>query len=195
VWEAQEPAVDVDHPGREALTARLGSDDLDGWFLLHATDERLSEARELDVVREGGDDTHEIVAVRDYGGENGWGSQQSITCTPQLALDGATPAEVWLDGEPEPDAQEVELLVVEMSCAGGESAEGRVRLVELHEREDAVEVVVGVRSGIAPRTCPSNPAMPFTVELREPLGDRTIIDASVYPPRPLDAAPIGLLQE
>lgn len=195
VWAAQEPATDLEHPGRSVLLSELGPEGLEGWFLLEATPERLAVAREREVVREAGDDllrTHDVVAVSDFGGGTGWHLEQWSSCSPQLVHDGVGPAEVWLDGVPDPDAREVDLLVVEMACASGASAAGRVELLGLDERADAVEVVVGVRAHGEGADCQSNPATPFTLRLQQPLGERTLIDGSVYPPRPLDPAPAGI---
>lgn len=193
VWSEQEPAAAAEHPGRSVLESNIGPDGLSNWFLLEASEERLAVAREREVVHETGDDmlrTHDVVTVRDFGGETGWHIEQSSSCTPQLVHDEVGSASVWLEGEPQPDSRALELLVVEMACASGESAVGRIEVLELDEQQDVVEVAVGVRPREGGGTCPSNPATPFTVSLQQPLGDRTIIDTSVYPPRPLEPAPM-----
>jgi hypothetical protein len=195
VWAAQEPAADVEHPGRSVLLEAIGARGLEGWFLLEVSPERLAVAREREVAREPHDDalrTHDVVTVTDFGGDTGWHLEQWSSCTPRLVHDDVGPAEVWLDGEPDPDAHEVDLLVVEQACAGGQPAHGRVELIRLVEREDAVEVIVGVQGRPGVNTCPSNPATPFPVRLERPLGDRPVIDGSVHPPRPLDVAPDDL---
>ena len=38
-------------------------------------------------------------------------------------------------------------------------------------------------------TCPGNPSTRVTVELREPLGDRRLLDAGLFPPRDASLAP------
>jgi len=193
VWEARRDAEGVQHPGREALLREIGEDSLEGWFLLEAGDERLAVARERDQAREPGDDilrTHDLVVVERFDGS--WMLSQWSSCAPQRVLDGAAPAEVWIDGEPDPTATNLRLLVMELDCASGQTAEGRTRLVTLEERDDAVVLVVGVAPLGGAQSCPSNPATPMLVELDEPLGDRQIIDASVYSPRPLEQAPDGL---
>ena len=55
-----------------------------------------------------------------------------------------------------------------------------VRAVVLDETETTVSIVILVepRGG----DCPSNPSFPFEIELPYPLGNRAILDASVYPP-------------
>lgn len=195
VWAEQEPAGPVEHPGRPVLESNVGPEGLDGWFLLEASDERIAVAREREVVYEAGDDmlrTHDVVAVRDFGGETGWHIKQSSSCTPQLAHDGVGPASVWLDREPARDSDQLELLVVEMACASGQPADGRIDVFELDEQQDVIEIAVGVRPRDGGGTCQSNPATPFTVRLQQPLGDRTVIDMSVYPPRPLEPVPSGV---
>jgi len=54
-----------------------------------------------------------------------------------------------------------------------------------------VELVIGVEAPPGGQTCPSNPPTPFTIELDEPLGDRTLTDVAVYPERELAVAAEG----
>lgn len=68
----------------------------------------------------------------------------------------------------------VPILVNEMECASGRSAEGRIE-VAVDYRPDEVEFDVGVRPLGGDQTCPSNPNTPHTVDLNEPLGDRSIV--------------------
>ncbi|MGI5191578.1 hypothetical protein ACQEVI_25790 [Promicromonospora sp. CA-289599] len=90
------------------------------------------------------------------------------------------------DNLPDPESSQVHLLVTEVACAGGKAADGRVTLERLVEHEDRVELVVGVEAPPGEgQTCPSNPPTPFTVELDEPLGARTLVDVAVYPEREL----------
>ncbi|MGZ8662934.1 MAG: hypothetical protein ACXWYI_12750 [Actinomycetota bacterium] len=52
----------------------------------------------------------------------------------------------------------------------------------LNEDEHAVSIVILVEPTNGATDCQGNPAFPFMVELGSPLGEREILDASVYPP-------------
>ena len=188
VWSEQRPAEDVDHPGRETLLAELGEEDLAGWFVLEASDERLSVARELAEPRNDGfRQTHDIVGIVLHNRQ--WKLEQWSSCVPRLAIEGFGDAELSLAAPPAPDSTDIELLVTEVACASGRDATGRVRVVALDERSDAVHVIVGLVPNRGDHTCPSNPATPFTLTLSEPLGDRELVNAAVWPPTPLEVAP------
>ena len=197
-WDGARPATELEgHPGYTVLQESVGPEGLDGWFVLEEADDRLVVARELTQPQDPNDDilrTHDIVAVEDVDATNvqGWMLSQASQCAPQRVLQGLGAAQVWLAAEPDPAATTVELLVMEMACNSGEDADGRVRLVEQVESTDAVELLIAVEPRDGNAACPSNPATPFTVELAEPLGDRTLLDTSAHPPRPLDVAPDGL---
>lgn len=116
-----------------------------------------------------------------------WGVDMSSSCTPTIDLGELSEAGITLDPDalPEDDDDVVALLVTEFACNSGGPATGRIELVELVESDTTIEVVIGVRrhdDGMA-RTCPSNSPTPFTVELEQPLGDRTILNATVVPAR------------
>lgn len=86
---------------------------------------------------------------------------------------------------PAPDTDRISVLATEVACAGGQAPEDRnVRAVVLDEDERAVSIVILVEPTRGATTCQGNPAFPFEVELGSPLGEREILDASVYPPEP-----------
>lgn len=95
-------------------------------------------------------------------------------------LSGTEPDAVAAEWEVDPEAQldptvmTVPILVHETSCASGRSAEGRIEVVTTY-RADEVELEVGVRPLGGDVNCPGNPTTPYTVELDEPLGDRSIV--------------------
>jgi hypothetical protein len=90
-------------------------------------------------------------------------------------LGGAEPARWWVapGASLGPTSRKVPIVVNEVECASGRSAEGRI-VVEVVYGSDAIDIAVGVRPLGGDQECPSNPDTPFTVELTEPLGDRTI---------------------
>lgn len=150
----------------------------------------LPEPRDLDGERR----THELLGIEwvdetEEGGE-GWQLWQNGDCALRYDLGGLGDAIVALDPDNPPDAasSQVHLLVTEVACAGGKAADGRVTLEHLAQLDDRVELVIGVEAppGDA-QTCQSNPPTPFTVELDDPLGDRTLTDVAVYPERELAA--------
>lgn len=162
------PAGAVDDAGTPAFDPSLA------WKVVHQSDDRVDLVRELDepVDMLGGD-------VRTHASR----SLELVTD------DGLRVADLLLAEAPAPDDTAVDLLVQERGCASGQSAEGRVEIVELTETADEVQLRIGVRPPDADVwTCPGNPSTPFTVKLNESLGDRKIVDVSVVPPRPVTVA-------
>jgi hypothetical protein len=110
----------------------------------------------------------------------GWGQ-----CRIELEADGWGNARFRLDPavRPDPHSRSVSVLATEMACAGGQAPQGReVRAVVLDETDEVVSIVILVEAPTGGQTCPGNPSFEFQVDLGSPLGDRTILDASVYPP-------------
>lgn len=53
----------------------------------------------------------------------------------------------------------------------------------IHDQDErTVSIVILVEPTKGGANCPANPAFPFDVELASPLGNREILDASVFPP-------------
>lgn len=182
------PAGAVDDAGAPAFDPSLD------WKVVHQSDDRVDLVRELDqpVDNVGGDvRTHAsrtLELITDSGNvPDGWLLTSAGPCAQRLVTDGDLgDADLMLAETPSPGDTVVELRVVERRCASGQSAEGRIELVELTETADEVRLRIGVRPPEgSQQTCPGNPSTPFTVELSEPLGDRQIVDASVVPARPV----------
>ncbi|MFJ2030138.1 hypothetical protein [Streptosporangium sp. NPDC087985] len=190
------PATELGPDGRAALkgTEVRRIDDLAGWTIVEESDTRVALIRELDTPHsesQGMVFTHEFLDIerfgeRDGNGRPGWHMRASSRCDLRRDLGDAGTADVALDPAAPPpgrDSRQVAVLVHERDCADGRRADGRVRLIDIESTSTEVRIVIGVQplSGIL--TCQGNPPTPFTVELDEPLGDRVLIDASVYPPR------------
>lgn len=88
-----------------------------------------------------------------------------------------------------PEATEIPLLVGEVSCASGRSAEGRID-VDVEYGEDVVVITARVRPLPGGQECPGNPPTPFVVSLDEPLGDRELVNGAEdeIARRPLEVA-------
>lgn len=112
-----------------------------------------------------------------------WHYASGDVCTPRLAEGNqGGRAEIRLADTPSPSDTSLQLLVMERACASGQSAEGRVVIDELVLTDTEARLRVSVTSppGDA-HTCPANPWTQVEVDLGEPLGDRTVVDANLAP--------------
>jgi hypothetical protein len=73
-----------------------------------------------------------------------------------------------------PTTRSIEVLVSERGCASGRSPEGRIAPPEVTYGDDTVTIEITVYGTPGFNTCPSAPPARYTVELAEPLGDRTL---------------------
>ena len=76
-----------------------------------------------------------------------------------------------------PETTEVSLLVNEVACASGRSAEGRIS-ADVDYRGDEIVITAYVRPLDGGQDCPGNPNTPYLLELDEPLGDRTLVNGA-----------------
>lgn len=118
--------------------------------------------------------------------ESGWEVSRGGNCVPRPVREGLGSAE-WSLSDPQPLAsttKQFTALVTERDCTGGTSAGDRVYEPEIAYDAETVVVTFWVEplpSGAY--TCPGNPPTPYEVRLREPLGDRRLLDGGGYPPR------------
>lgn len=125
-------------------------------------------------------------------GKRGWWSALAVSLT--LAFTGPCMSPlrepVVAEWEPAPgqeltpDTREVEILVHEIECADGDSADGRIEEPEVDYTSDEVIVTVRVRAKDGDVTCPGNPLTPYVLELEEPIGDRDLLDGGPGRPSP-----------
>ncbi len=183
---AEGPADAVDDAGSPAF------DPTQDWKVVHQSDERVDLVRKLDQpIDHGGGDvrTHESRTLEKISGASNvrdgtWLLMQAGPCTPRLVTDSdLAPADLSLPAEPAAEASSFDILVHERACASGQSAQGRIEVVELEETEDQVRLRIGVERREGDQTCQGSPPTQFRIELREPLGAREIVDASIVPPR------------
>jgi hypothetical protein len=129
------------------------------------------------------------VMVQFARGDTGWTIDGYGQCHMQIALpEGIGRATWWLDPAADPpgqEATELSALIVEQSCASGQPPVGRVLAPAIVYGADAITITIAVR--VIGGDCPSNPAFPLTIQLAEPLGDRALLDGSVFPPRDASA--------
>lgn len=180
------PAGATDDAGAPAF------DPSQAWKVVQQSEQRVDLLRELEEPLDtGGGDirTHEARALEQVNGANNipdgtWLLTSAGPCVPRLITDSDLGyADLTLAETPSPDATSIELLVRERACASGAAATGRIELVELRETPEQVSIRVGVRPREGDQVCPGNPPTPFVVELSEPLAARSVVDASVVPPR------------
>lgn len=85
-----------------------------------------------------------------------------------------THASVWLESQPDTDADWFVLNVTYGGCSGGTLPE-EIERVDVDETVDAIVITAWIRLPQSfPTTCPENPVLSHTVELSSPLGERTI---------------------
>jgi hypothetical protein len=110
----------------------------------------------------------------------GWGQ-----CSTEVQAEGWGNARFRLDpaAPPSPGDDRIGVLATEMACTGGRPPEGReVRSVVVGETEETISVVILVEPPTGAQDCPGNPPFPYEIRLDAPLGDRTVLDGSTYPP-------------
>lgn len=111
----------------------------------------------------------------------GWGQ-----CQPTIVLDRLSVATWTLDPElPPPDAGTTTFtaLVTERACTGGQPMLGRLLPPSITYGADTVSLVFAATPLAGDMfECPGNPSTRVTVELREALGDRRLVDGAFFPP-------------
>jgi hypothetical protein len=119
-------------------------------------------------------------------GRDGWTADSYGACTPRPVVpDSQSVADWWIDPAAQPigpDDRVIPALVLEHACASGQTAEGRILPPSFEYRAEEVVVTITVRSLEGGRTCQGHPPTPYTLELDEPLGDRSLVDGGQFPP-------------
>jgi hypothetical protein len=178
-----------DHPSAVALRAAIaeGGPDIDmlpefGYWLA-SRDERVAVYLAAEPAGADPAFVSAIIENRARGWQlAGWGQ-----CRPSIVLEGLSRTTWTLDPDvpaPAADATTFTALVTETECTSGQPMGGRLLPPSITHDRDAVFVVFAalpqVNQGFA--TCPSNPPSRVIVTLHEPLGDRRLLDAGVFPP-------------
>ena len=88
-------------------------------------------------------------------------------------------------------AETLYVLVWDQECSGGTSTTGRMSAPVIAYGDTTVTITIGVRPiEAAPGTalaCPLPPGTPASLELAEPVGDRSLLDGGRTPPAPPSA--------
>jgi hypothetical protein len=159
-----------------------------GWIRVAQTADRAEF-----LARSPDNTTWELAAFSNAGGA--WQLVYGGPCDLEVAPpEGTARAEWWIDpGHPVPRATDttLHLQVLEIECASGRPPIGRVEAPAVRLTETDVEIAVFVRRQPGPQDCPGNPSLPIDVVLPEPLGERRLVDAGVYPPREPLLQPVG----
>ena len=121
--------------------------------------------------------------------DNGlWSYASSGDCTPRVVRPGLEPTE-WDFAEPSrpgPTSTKVDVLVRGLACSSGVGVDGRLQEPEVRYGDDAVTIAF-FAAPLPPtgqlQLCPGAPPARRRVILSEPLGDRRLLDAGVFPPR------------
>ncbi|MDQ3879468.1 MAG: hypothetical protein M3295_00055 [Chloroflexota bacterium] len=88
------------------------------------------------------------------------------------------------DAELRPESMSVRVLVFEQACASGTSPEGRIAPAAVIYGDATVTIIFGTRPLAGAQTCQGAPPAEVSVQLREPLGGRVLLDGSVFPAEP-----------
>jgi hypothetical protein len=188
-----------DHPSADALRTALagGGPEIDmlpagGYWLVSRDDLRATYlARATGPLA--GEPAFAEATVENQGGIwqlSGWGQ-----CRPRVALEDLSAATWELDPDqpaPGPASTQVAALVSEIACTGGKAMGARLRPPSITYTETAVLVVFAARPLEGDTfDCPGNPPSRVVFELREPLGDRRLLDAVEFPARDPSRPPFG----
>lgn len=182
----QPPNAELEnHPSAAALRAAIANVDHDlpnsGYWLVKR-DDRIAEY--LARIPRGADPAFASATFERQGGIwklFGWGE-----CRPTMVLDGLSLATwfVALDTRwPDRTTTTFTALVSERRCTSGQAMGARLQPPVITYTLAAVLVVFAARplegNGF---DCQGNPPSRVVVKLREPLGDRALLDAAFFPP-------------
>jgi hypothetical protein len=150
-----------------------------GWHLVTSSPERV-----LFVARGERDEPWVMVALMNS--PSGWTVDAYGGCGLQVELGpGLETAVWWTDPASRLDASTTRFtaLVQERSCASGQPPDGRIAAPAIVYGATSVVIVFATLPLSGPQDCPSAPPGKYTVELKEPLGKRQLLDGGLLPPR------------
>ncbi|MGI8900266.1 MAG: hypothetical protein ACR2HA_04930 [Nocardioides sp.] len=106
----------------------------------------------------------------------------------------APPGRTWVEVTAQapdlaPSATSVPVMVSERDCTGGRDPGPFLGTPRVVEEAQAVTIYWASTPPQGAAECPGNPWVRRVLELQEPLGDREILDGSIWPPRPAVLTP------
>jgi hypothetical protein len=113
-----------------------------------------------------------------------YGDAVCVEVSPVNDADDAVPSPWEAAGPVAADATAVDILVQEMACASGQSADGRIEVLDVRYETDQVVATIGVVPRDGAQTCQGHPPTPYTLQLDEPLDGRPLVDGYTPPPAP-----------
>ena len=179
-----------DPTGRESADALLDAIEEDqflpesGW-----TELIFSEGSSTFVHSIVNDDWRAIVIVGGDPEAGVWRQLEFFACGPETG--GGDPATWSLQPQVETmpttvltsDSEVFTVYVTRLGCSGGET--GTVLDPQITRSESEIAITFDVEDiGDGEHTCPGNNAVPVEVDLREPVGDRILLDGACAPGRP-----------
>lgn len=164
-------------PGSPGWTWQLAGRDDTGAIFLASTDAAGSNA---------------WVSVEVSADANGWKPDGMGQCEPRVVPSAEFGPATWaVDpsfAPPTAAATQLHILVWEGTCSSGSPATGRISAPIVQYAAASVTITLGVRPLPASPgtvfTCPVPPGTPATMNLAEPLGNRTLLDGGLVPPAP-----------
>lgn len=75
----------------------------------------------------------------------------------------------------------LDVMANERACASGEAPIEREVISIVVETEDYIDITILVEESSGSQDCPSNPDFPLTIDLDEPIGNRTVRDLGLQP--------------
>jgi hypothetical protein len=116
---------------------------------------------------------------------DGWQWSGSGDCKPLAETDRAHGGSFTLpdDDAPSPFDTAIRLLVDELNCHGFDVPPAEDIHPEIIYGNENVIVIIRIDSPKGWATCPRPPPFPYTLELKEPLGERALVDGAEYPPK------------
>ena len=182
------PLDQIDHPAVEALRAEIeiqGGEPMPAgrWAVISIGDDLATFA----AMAPDSFGYAEFQRLGDRWRLSGMGA--GSICEPTVALPkGLNRVETSLDpvSPPDPDSATIHLLVTEAACASGREMGDALQGPQVVETDTTV-LIAFAAIPLAERVvnCQGNPSTSVTVELTQPLGDRTIYDGLYVPPKPL----------
>lgn len=153
-----------------------------GWFLVRSTTSSALFLAPSTLA----DAPFAMVVLK--GSDGRWATETWGGCVPALNSARAAVGSWDLARVPDRASMELEALVTEADCTGGERAGGRVLPPSVEYSESNVVVTFWITPFATSQEavpCIGAPPTPYVVKLTEPLGGRVLLDGGVLPHRPV----------